>query len=215
MSGQVRQKIDPASQVGTPTAARDLARRHAGDGRITGTARCPAPAGGQQAVPAAPELTSRPAPGIGAPAPAAHTHAEVRRRRTSGTPRSEVEAGPAGRAGHVSQSRMPVAGPDGAADLVNARRAASTSTSVDRAGPADLRSCRSIATASPGDPRPQQPPPALAAHVNHGPHDTGSRARRQCVGEYRVRHLVEGLPGVDGDRPGCAQAVLQFRQLAA
>ena len=35
------------------------------------------------------------------------------------------------------------------------------------------------------------------------------------AGEYRVRHLVGGLPGVDGDRPGCAQAVLQFRQLAA
>ena len=35
------------------------------------------------------------------------------------------------------------------------------------------------------------------------------------VGEYRVHHLVEGLPGVDEDRPECAQAVLQFRQLAA
>jgi len=35
------------------------------------------------------------------------------------------------------------------------------------------------------------------------------------VGEYRVYHLVEGLPGVDGNRAGCAQAVLQFRQFAA
>jgi Golgi phosphoprotein 3 (GPP34) len=32
-----------------------------------------------------------------------------------------------------------------------------------------------------------------------------------AVGEYRVHHLVEGLPGVDGDRTGRAQAVLQHR----
>jgi len=41
------------------------------------------------------------------------------------------------------------------------------------------------------------------------------RGASQRAGEYRVRHLAGGLPGVDGDRPGCAQAVLQFRQLAA
>ena len=35
------------------------------------------------------------------------------------------------------------------------------------------------------------------------------------MGQYRVHHLVEGLPGVDGNRPGFAQAILQFRQLAA
>src|ERR1700677_5199484 len=34
-------------------------------------------------------------------------------------------------------------------------------------------------------------------------------------GEYRVYHLVERLPGVNGDRPGCTQAVLQLRQFAA
>ena len=43
-------------------------------------------------------------------------------------------------------------------------------------------------------------------------------ARRSCprgVGEYRIHHLLEGLPGVDRDGSGCAQAVLQFRQPAA
>jgi hypothetical protein len=42
-----------------------------------------------------------------------------------------------------------------------------------------------------------------------------SRRATQRVSEYRVHYLVEGLPGVDGDRPGRAQAVLQFRKLAA
>ncbi len=37
----------------------------------------------------------------------------------------------------------------------------------------------------------------------------------QRVGEYRVQHLVEGLPGVDGDRAGCAQAGLISGQKAA
>ena len=27
------------------------------------------------------------------------------------------------------------------------------------------------------------------------------------VGEDRVHHLVEGLPGVDGDRPGCSHHI--------
>ena len=35
------------------------------------------------------------------------------------------------------------------------------------------------------------------------------------MGQYRVHHLVEGLPCVDGDRPGCSQAVLVSRQPAA
>ena len=35
------------------------------------------------------------------------------------------------------------------------------------------------------------------------------------VAEYRVHHLVEGLPGVNGNRPECAQAVLISRQEAA
>src|SRR5580700_11736041 len=34
------------------------------------------------------------------------------------------------------------------------------------------------------------------------------------AGEYRVDYLVGGLPGIDGDRAGRAQAVLQYRQLA-
>ena len=35
------------------------------------------------------------------------------------------------------------------------------------------------------------------------------------VGEYRVYHLVKGLPGVDGDRAECAQAGLISGQKAA
>ena len=37
----------------------------------------------------------------------------------------------------------------------------------------------------------------------------------QRVGEYRVHHLAEGLPGVNGDRAECARAGLNFRQPAA
>ena len=42
-----------------------------------------------------------------------------------------------------------------------------------------------------------------------------TRACRADGGEDRVHHLVEGLPGVDRDRAGCAQAVLHGRQLVA
>src|SRR5581483_788004 len=35
------------------------------------------------------------------------------------------------------------------------------------------------------------------------------------VAEYRVNHLVEGLPGVNGNRPECAPALLISRQAAA
>jgi hypothetical protein len=59
-------------------------------------------------------------------------------------------------------------------------------------------------------------PAAMPARAGGG-HDTVARPGAQLlnVGEYCVHHLVGRLPGVDGDRPECAQAVLQYRQLAA
>src|SRR5579875_1206130 len=41
------------------------------------------------------------------------------------------------------------------------------------------------------------------------------RLAGQRAGEYRVGHPAEGLPGVNGDGAGCAQAVLVSRQEAA
>ena len=62
-------------------------------------------------------------------------------------------------------------------------------------------------------------PPQPCGTVRPGvPHTEMAHIRlraSQRAGEYRVHHLVEGLSGVDGNRPECAQAVLQFRQLAA
>ena len=37
----------------------------------------------------------------------------------------------------------------------------------------------------------------------------------RLVAEYRIHHLIEGLPGVYGNRPECAQAILISRQEAA
>ena len=37
----------------------------------------------------------------------------------------------------------------------------------------------------------------------------------RLVAEYRIHHLIEGLPGVNGNRPECAQAILISRQEAA